>query len=108
MVNIDTGGFKEIKPGLSAEVAFYVDSHRSVVRVPVQAIRWVQNEPFVALATQTGPRWRHLAVGLMNEVHAEVLSGVEPGDRIVANTDKLPPPEAAPKIAVAENTKPQG
>jgi multidrug resistance efflux pump len=97
MVDIDTGGFAELKPGLSAEVDFDVDSRHDVTRVPVKSVRWVAGAAFVALPTPQGPpAWRRVKLGLIGPAYAEILEGLQPGDRIVADPGRLEPPKLAP------------
>jgi HlyD family secretion protein len=97
-VSIDSGGFDGLRPGLSAEVSFFVDSHRDSTRVPLQSIRWVNSVPYAAVATaQDGStyRWQSVEVGLMNETYAEILEGLKPGDKVVARPEGLPMPPAS-------------
>ncbi|WP_231749227.1 efflux RND transporter periplasmic adaptor subunit [Tautonia plasticadhaerens] len=102
-----TGGFEGLRPGLSAEVAFHLGERSEVTRVPLQAIRWVEQTPFAAISSRDGSvTWKKLDVGLRNPVYAEILGGLEPGDRIVADPLALPAPDyAAPpdgaRIALA-------
>ena len=112
-VNIDTGGFEDLRPGLSAEVSFLINIHEKVTRVPLQAIRWVDGKTFVAVATgrtdpSQGPpwEWREVVLGASDTVHFEVVAGLKPGDRVVAKPDQLPTPRltrpASQGPAVAE------
>jgi HlyD family secretion protein len=95
-------GFADLRPGLSAEVAFLVDSRRNVTRVPLEAIRWVHERGYVALydASSTNPkqkwRWKEVHLGISDLHYAEVLSGLEPGDRLVASPRELDPPTPEP------------
>jgi multidrug resistance efflux pump len=100
LVTIDQGGFEGLRPGLSAEVSFLIGTRPGVTRVPVQAVRWVEGRPLVALETATGVRWRPIAVGTTGAGYAEVLSGLAPGERVVADPATLPPPE--PVLARAD------
>ncbi len=105
-VAIDTGGFAGLRPGLSAEVVFQVETMRQVSRVPLQAIRWVDAQAFAAVATRTESgvtwRWRPVALGLSDATHAQVVSGLAPGDRVIANPADLPAPGRKPAPTVAE------
>jgi multidrug efflux pump subunit AcrA (membrane-fusion protein) len=97
-VNIDTGGFDGLRPGLSAEVSFFVDSRRDSTRVPLQTIRWANRVAYAALATAedgSSYRWQPVEIGLMNESYAEILTGLKPGDRVVAHPEALPMPPAS-------------
>jgi HlyD family secretion protein len=95
MVDIDDS-YEALRPGLSAEVSFAQDTRRGVTRVPVKAIRWLDDAPYVALPTGDGYAWRRLELGLFNATHAEVRSGLKPGDRVVADPESLPPPGPTP------------
>jgi multidrug resistance efflux pump len=104
-VDIDTGGFAELRPGLSAEVTFLVEAPRKVTRVPLQAVRWLESTPYVAVA-RPGPdgskpryEWRTLSLGQSDPLYAEVVSGLKPGDRVFSRPDQLPAPHGAPAEA---------
>jgi multidrug resistance efflux pump len=94
-VKIDTGAFKDLLPGLSAEVDIHIDTQRQVPRVPLESLRWVNGEAYAALV-RTSPQghwqWKSVTVGLSDEQYAQVLSGLEPGDRVVADAESLPGP----------------
>jgi multidrug efflux pump subunit AcrA (membrane-fusion protein) len=95
-VTIDSGGFADLRPGLSAEVTFLGDVRDKVTRVPVDAIRWVGDVPFVALSKPGGYdaswEWRQVELGLMNQTYAEVLGGLQAGDKVVSSPLGLPEP----------------
>jgi multidrug resistance efflux pump len=98
-VNIDSGGFDELRPGLSAEVTFLVDAPRTVVRVPLQAVRWVDTKPYAAVAEvkpgnaeKPSWQWRSLTLGETDKGFAEVISGLKPGERVVSRPEALPAP----------------
>ncbi|MCA1686707.1 MAG: HlyD family efflux transporter periplasmic adaptor subunit, partial [Planctomycetia bacterium] len=111
-VAIDSGGFDALRPGLSAEVTFRVGDPRKVTRVPLQAVRWVHETPYVAV-TEPSPagvdaarppafRWRNPVLGQSDASYIEVLSGLRPGDRVIARPDRLPAPgpsRPAPVVA---------
>lgn len=98
-VSIDAGGFEGLRPGLSAEVAFLVEAHQKVTRVPLQAVRWVDSQAFVAVTsatTRAGDRqkwtWRNVQLGQSDTAYFQVVSGLKPGDRVVADPAQLPAP----------------
>lgn len=101
-VTIDSGGFEGLRTGMSAEVVFQVDHHDDATRLPLQSIRWVDDNPFAAVATSPDRRswrWQAVRVGLMNESFAEILQGLQPGDKVVSDPDRLQPapmPETRP------------
>jgi HlyD family secretion protein len=92
-------GFEELRPGLSAEVNFMVDSRRDVARIPLDSIRWVNEQGYVAVQNSGAASgsagswsWRPIQLGMTDSRYAEVISGVKVGDRIVAAPQKLPAP----------------
>lgn len=104
VVKIDAGGFDGLRPGLSAEVTFRVESKQHVTLVPLQAVRWVGSRAFAAVEarpeTESRPeppwRWEPIALGLSDTDRAEVIAGLKPGDRVVANPEALPAPAPGP------------
>jgi multidrug efflux pump subunit AcrA (membrane-fusion protein) len=98
--NVDiTEGFDALRPGLSAEILIQVERRRDVTRVPIEAIRWVSGSPYVALyesgheeSGRPDWRWRKIEVGLSDPTFVEVVDGLNPGDRVIANPSGLPAP----------------
>jgi multidrug resistance efflux pump len=105
MVRIDGGDHEGLRPGMSAEVAFQLDSKRDVVRVPLKAIRWLDGDAYVAIPGRNGPGWRKLDVGLLNPTYAEVRSGLAPGERVIATPESLPGPTAERLDSLARSTE---
>ncbi len=93
-VRIESGGFDALKAGMSAEIDFLVTRRHRVPRVPLEAVRWVDDRSFAArvVPTETGVDWvwRPIALGATDTVFAEVVSGLEPGDRVIAHSESLP------------------
>ena len=113
-VAIDSGGFDGLRPGLSAEVSFLVDSKPEATQVPLQAVRWIDSVPYAAVTTSADRsiyRWQPVHVGLMNESFAEILDGLNPGDKVVSNPTDLPAPspKAPPVVQTAGDVnRPRG
>jgi multidrug resistance efflux pump len=118
VVKLDNGGFAELRPGLSAEVTFLIDSKPSVTRLPLQAVLWANEKSYVAVVSNSpqkpdsaknGPPWRWQPVELgkaSNAKYVEVISGVKPGDKVGANPETLTPPRAdtpRQKVAVTDS-----
>ena len=95
IVEIDQGGFAGLRTGLSAEVAFFVDRKHDVTKVPVAAVRWVDGETFAAVPRPDGKGfdWRSIELGLIGTREAEVVKGLKPGDRVIAQPDALTAPK---------------
>lgn len=98
IVNIDRIDFEGLRPGLSAEIAMKVDTQQAVTRVPVEAVRWFRDEAYVARPKAGGPGWgwHPVTLGGIDTTHAEVLAGLEPGDRVIAQPKGFPAPSASP------------
>jgi HlyD family secretion protein len=96
-VKIESGGVSNLREGLSAELKIEIDTRHRVTRIPLESVRWVGEQTFVALATTTaqGPRWlwKPVELGVADTSFAEVVSGLEPGDRVIAESEELPPPD---------------
>jgi len=104
-------GFDDLRPGLSAEVDFHVETLPKVTRVPVQAVREVAGRSFVAVpvpqppdAAPDAPRWRWVPVklGPSTPAYAQVVSGLNPGDKVLAHPEELPAPRPGKDTAVAQ------
>jgi HlyD family secretion protein len=117
--NIDIDqGFDDLRPGLSAEVILNIESRPGVTRVPIKSVRWVGEKAYVALydraSAETGNervwRWRPIELGLSDTEFAEVTSGLQVGDKIVAVPRGLPAPTPGtidqPATRVAETARP--
>jgi multidrug resistance efflux pump len=98
-VKIDNG-FSGLRPGLSAEVDFYLGTRQHVTRIPVQAIRKNAGQSFAAVIRpkqddSEGPAWEwvRIELGPSNTRFAEVRSGLKPGDKVVALPERLPAPQ---------------
>jgi multidrug resistance efflux pump len=110
-INIDSGGFDELRSGMTAEVDFLVESRHKVTRVPLEAIRWADDKSYVAMATDSPDGldwiWKRIDVGVTDTSFSEVVAGLEPGDRVIAQCESLPEPgppasEAAMDLAMEE------
>jgi multidrug efflux pump subunit AcrA (membrane-fusion protein) len=97
---------------MSAEVLFFVEKRPDAIKVPIPALRWLDDVPYVAVTTSPSQwRWQPLELGLMNESFAEVLKGLKPGEKVVARPEDLPAPVpmTAPVLeAGGAGARPQG
>jgi HlyD family secretion protein len=93
-VHIESGGFDALTTGLSAELEFLIESKQHVTRVPLEAVRWIDDRPFAAAlcdsSTDVDWEWRPIALGVTSADFAEVVSGLKPGDRVIAHCENLP------------------
>ena len=93
-VRILSGAFDALTTGLTAEVAFLVETRRHVTRVPLESVRWIGDRSFAAaiVSATTGEdwQWQPIALGATDTNFAEVIKGLAPGDRVVAHSETLP------------------
>jgi multidrug resistance efflux pump len=98
--NVDVEGHSGLRPGMTAEVEFMVDSRRNVPRIPVNTIRWFDGKPYAAIpSAEGGHTWKLLDLGLSDEAFAEIITGLEPGQKVIADPSGLPPPTDAERQA---------
>jgi len=69
----------QIKPGMSASCKVIVDQIPEVTYVPIESVFEREGETFVYLDNEDK---RVVEVGRRNDMHVEVTSGLEPGQRI--------------------------
>jgi HlyD family secretion protein len=83
----------ELKPGMSAEVTIFTDAKREhVLTVPLQAILGgpsMGKKRKCYVLTAAGPEEREIEVGISNETKAEVVSGLQEGDQVVINPQRI-------------------
>jgi HlyD family secretion protein len=110
-VNIEEG-FADLRPGLTAEVLFKCDTRSNVTRVPIQAIRPIEGVHYVALHQSAsspgndlgGWHWKRVELGLSDPDYVEVVSGLEQGDRVLADPHGLPVPKGMPDEQAGPST----
>ncbi len=95
IVRIDGASMSGLRPGMTAEVRFLIDLKRDVVRIPVDSIRRVGSATFVALPAKNGFRWQPVELGLGNSAVVEVRSGLQAGDKLIADPSALSAPDPA-------------
>lgn len=89
LFDVDNKG-GELMTQMTAQVFFVISGKRDVITVPVAALhryRPRQKLYRVTVVTQSGGQeQREVTIGVQNRVTAEVVSGLEEGDRVVAGT----------------------
>jgi multidrug efflux pump subunit AcrA (membrane-fusion protein) len=75
----------ELKPGMSACASLKLGTHQNVVVIPRTAIIEKMDERFVYLFKDGTATRSSVTTGYRDDVNAEVLSGVNAGDRIVVS-----------------------
>lgn len=74
----------KIKPGFSAKAEIIVAHVTDALQVPLAAIRTVGGKSFVALVRGTTVEQVEVRVGLTTTEVAQILSGLQEGDRVLA------------------------
>jgi multidrug efflux pump subunit AcrA (membrane-fusion protein) len=72
----------QLKPGMSAEVTIRVQERKDVLRVPVQAVARTRGRTVVYVKTEKGVEERELQLGAMNDLFAEVVSGLKEHEQV--------------------------
>lgn len=81
-----------LRPGMSARVEFDLESRHDVVRVPSDAVFARGDRRVVYVRRRGAVTEQEVALGLANETHVEVRSGIEAGDELLLEA----PAEAVP------------
>ena len=73
-------------PDMTAQVFFVVSAVRDVLKVPVGALRDVRDGTATVrvMGGEGAPEDRTVRLGLVSRISAEVVSGLQPGDQVVA------------------------
>lgn len=107
----EDGNYEGMRPGMTARVEFLVQSLENVPRVPIRSLRWFDGKPYAATTDSSGKLdWKLIGLGARDEYFAQVLSGIEPGQKIVADPSNLPAPALKPvpnaNVALSTNSGP--
>lgn len=88
---------------MSAELKIEIETHHQVTRIPLESVRWASGQTYVALASPADAdvdwHWKPIKLGVSDASFAEVVSGLEPGERVIAHCDGLPAPEPVTSAA---------
>ncbi|MFQ5779247.1 MAG: efflux RND transporter periplasmic adaptor subunit [Nitrospiria bacterium] len=71
------------RPGLFINAKIAVDQIESDLIVPKQALQSIENKPTLFIETEEGLQPQHVTVGRSDDVHVEITSGVQEGQRYV-------------------------
>ncbi len=72
-----------LKPMMSANIEIVTASAPNAVHVSRGAIRKEGDEPFVVLLKAGQPTKVPVTLGIENPIHSQIVSGIEPGDKVV-------------------------
>ncbi|MFB0565921.1 MAG: efflux RND transporter periplasmic adaptor subunit [Candidatus Aminicenantaceae bacterium] len=92
-INVDTGTVKvtvevldesrRLQPGMFVEVRIAIGMKENILVIPRKAILYKQNKTYVFVLNQDQVSQREVFLGLLEEDHVEVTSGLDEGEVIV-------------------------
>ena len=74
---------EELKDGMSATAEIIIEQHDDVLLIPNRAIQGSWENPFVEVVTDEQIEKRQISIGLSDGIYAEVLSGLEEGEKMI-------------------------
>ncbi len=78
---------KQLLAGYSADVEVILDRNPSALRIPTESII-EENKVYVLTPEENRVELRTIELGLSNWEQSEVISGLEPGERVITSVDK--------------------
>jgi HlyD family secretion protein len=72
-----------LKPGLTANAEIFVESVSDALSIPVPSLFTAGRRSYVFLPKGDGFEPREVRLGMVNDTHAQVLSGLEEGDAVL-------------------------
>ncbi|MBN1517828.1 efflux RND transporter periplasmic adaptor subunit [Candidatus Sumerlaeota bacterium] len=72
----------ELKPGMSGRARILIKQIPDAIQIPIQAVVTENDKQYVDVASGSGITRREVAVGDYNDKFIEILSGLNPGDRV--------------------------
>lgn len=84
-VNVDISDAAGLKPGMTANVSIVTASKDNALLLPFEAVQQRNNRKFVFVKDADGnTTMKEVTLGIVNVNYAEILSGVNEGDTVVA------------------------
>jgi cobalt-zinc-cadmium efflux system membrane fusion protein len=79
-----TGAGDEFSPGTFVRAQIAVESVQARVRIEKESVQTMNGETIVFVVDEHGPEPRDVQVGISDQAFAEIQSGLEPGEKVVA------------------------
>ncbi|MCC5874778.1 MAG: HlyD family efflux transporter periplasmic adaptor subunit [Candidatus Sumerlaeia bacterium] len=76
---------ERLRPGQTARVRLMLERTESLLTIPLEAINTRNGEHFVMILVEEQPVRRTITVGRSNNSRAEILSGLNEGDRVLTS-----------------------
>jgi membrane fusion protein (multidrug efflux system) len=90
---------KELYPGMYANVTLELERHRDALKLPESAIGDSSDGKYVMVAQDGKLRKQEVTVGINNGKSAEIVSGLNSGEAVVATLDPSIVPDEAVNVA---------
>ena len=78
-----TDPLPDVKPGVSAKAEIIVTNIANALSVPIQAVSTLRGRQVVYVLKGGKPEPRPVEIGLFNTKFVQILSGLEPGERVL-------------------------
>lgn len=78
-----TDPLPDVKPGVSAKAEIIVTNIANALSVPIQAVTTLRGRQVVYVLKGGKPEPRPVEIGLFNTKFVQILSGLEPGERVL-------------------------
>ncbi len=78
---------ERLRSGMTANLSIEAARRDDVVRVPLRALRERDGKTYVEVLTDGAPVEREVTLGIENNQHAEVISGLSEGELVVTGTN---------------------
>lgn len=99
-ITLDGTGGQELKPGISAKASVFIGEHDDVLFVPIQCTYMEDGVHYAHVLRDGGqPSRVEVKVGVSNDTHVEILSGLEVGDRVLLYSPTLQAARQGPMMA---------
>src|SRR5262245_50739858 len=94
-ITLKGGEELRLKPGISAKAEIFIDKRESTVYVPLQCVSLEEGKHLCWVQEGTGePKCLEVTPGLSNDNYLEILSGLEPGQKVLLYNPRLGAPRA--------------
>jgi len=81
ILEVDNPG-EEIKPGMHAEIEITVETHKSRLLLPQDAILFREGRNVVFVIEGNLAKWRYVKTGIENQEYVEILEGIKEGELV--------------------------
>ncbi len=78
-----TDPLPDVKPGVSAKAEIIITNIANAISVPIQAVTTLKGRPVVYVVRGGKPEPRPVELGLFNTRFIQIVSGLEPGERVL-------------------------